>query len=53
MVGVARRSWARNPNAMAASREYNNLYPESDHITLPFVVEEDVLSGLTKDGTMK
>ena len=53
MVGVARRSWARNPNAMAASREYNNLYPESDHITLPFVVDEDVLSGLTKDGTMK
>lgn len=39
--GVARRAWARNPNAMETSREVNRNYPDAYHITLPYTVEED------------
>ena len=39
--GVARRAWARNPNAMEVSREVNRNYPDSYHITLPYSVEEE------------
>ncbi|MBQ6622611.1 MAG: urocanate hydratase [Mogibacterium sp.] len=43
MVGVARRNWARNENAMAVSAEYNQLYAGSDHITLPYIAEDSVI----------
>jgi len=46
MVGVARRNWARNDNAMATSREYNALYPGSDHITIPHPLDDSLLEGL-------
>ena len=40
MVGVARRSWARNENAMAVAAEYNEMNAGKDHITLPYVADE-------------
>ena len=43
MVGVARRSWARNENAMGVAAEYNEMNPGSDHITLPYVADEDMI----------
>ena len=46
MVGVARRNWARNENAMATSREYNQLYPGSDYITIPHDMDDGLLEGL-------
>ena len=46
MVGVARRSWARNGNAVSTSREYNGLFPGSNHITLPHEADLDALKGL-------
>ncbi len=37
MGGVARRSWARNPNAMTVAHEYNQTNTNGDHLTLaPF-----------------
>jgi urocanate hydratase len=39
MVGVARRSWARNENAMGVAAEYNETNPGTDHITLPYVAD--------------
>ena len=39
--GVARRAWARNPNAMEVSREVNRNYPGDYHITLPYTVDGD------------
>ena len=39
--GVARRAWARNPNAMETSREVNRNYEGSYHITLPYTVDEE------------
>ncbi len=41
MVGVARRSWARNENAMSTVVEYNEMYNGQDHITLPYEAEND------------
>ena len=43
MVGVARRSWARNENAIETAAEYNRLYAATDHITLPYVAEDEVV----------
>lgn len=41
MVGVSRRAWARNENAVSTAIEYNEMYKEQDHITLPYVAEND------------
>ena len=40
MGGVARRAWARNENAVETCIEYNR-YGDENHITLPFVVEDE------------
>ena len=40
MVGVARRAWARNENALTTAAEYNLLQQGQDHITLPFIADE-------------
>ena len=43
MGGVARRAWARNPNAMATVKEFNTSHVESYHITEPYLVEEAII----------
>ena len=43
MVGVVRRSWARNENAMAVAAEYNEMNAGTDHITLPYVADEAMI----------
>lgn len=40
MGGVARRAWARNPNAIETAMEFNTTHRETDHITLPFAVDD-------------
>ncbi len=53
MVGVSRRNWARNENAISTSIEYNEIYSGSDHITIPYVAEENLVSGLVEDAFKK
>ena len=52
MVGVARRSWARNEHAMTTAAEYNKMYAGQDHITMPYVADdaivEDAVKGMKK-----
>ncbi len=43
MVGVARRAWARNSNAMETAAAFNRTYAGTDCVTLPYVVNDDVL----------
>lgn len=43
MGGVARRAWARNENSLTTSIEYNNKNKETDHITLPYLVDEKLI----------
>lgn len=48
MGGVARRSWARNTNAITTSIEYNNINKGTDHITIPYIADENLVKGLVK-----
>ncbi|MEG1801205.1 MAG: urocanate hydratase, partial [Oscillospiraceae bacterium] len=43
MGGVARRNWARNEHAIETSIEYNKLNPTTDHITIPYLADEDLI----------
>ena len=43
MVGVSRRSWARNANAMETVIAYNKQFQSTDHITLPYVAEDNIV----------
>lgn len=47
MAGVARRSWARNENALATAIEYNNFSSEN-HITLPYLTDEKYIADLVE-----
>lgn len=49
MSGVARRAWARNENSITTSIEYNKMCEGKDHITLPYIVDEDLVSNLVKN----
>ncbi len=40
MGGVARRNWARNPNAMEVAMAYNRDNTNGDQITIPFRTDE-------------
>ncbi|MEI8216774.1 MAG: urocanate hydratase [Eubacteriales bacterium] len=43
MGGVARRAWARNPNAVATCVDYNSKMSGKDHITLPYFVDDKLI----------
>ena len=53
MVGVARRSWARNENSIETCIEFNENHKETDHITLPFVADDELVSKLVKENYKK
>jgi len=44
MGGVARRSWARNPNAMSVVSEFNRSHADEYRITEPYLVDERLLA---------
>ena len=46
MGGVARRAWARNENSIETSIKYNELRQGADHITLPFIPDENLIRDL-------
>ncbi len=39
MVGVSRRAWACNENALSTAAEYNRMREGTDHITLPYLAD--------------
>jgi len=48
MGGVARRSWARNPNAMSTSETFNQTHGEQGYqITLPYLVDDEIIQKAT------
>ena len=46
MGGVARRAWARNPNSIETCMEFNSDNEGTDHITLPYIVDDDLINRL-------
>ncbi len=45
MGGVARRSWARNDNAVEVAMAYNKNNDNCDQITIPFQADEEMVGG--------
>jgi urocanate hydratase len=44
LVGVARRSWARNDGAMEVARSVNEKSEENYHITLPYIPDDELVA---------
>ncbi|RQD71851.1 MAG: urocanate hydratase [Tindallia sp. MSAO_Bac2] len=49
MGGVARRAWATNENALTTSMEYNELNKGQDHITLPYLADDELVKKLVAE----
>lgn len=49
MVGVSRRSWARNEHSIETCVEYNTVRAGKDHLTLPYVVDQKLIEKYLKD----
>ena len=43
MVGVSRRSWARNEHSIATVAEYNKKFAGSDAITMPYIADDELI----------
>ncbi len=48
MGGVARRAWARNENALAVCRAYNEQFSDTDAITLPYLADDALIQRVTE-----
>ena len=48
MIGVSRRAWATNENALTTVAEYNKMYEGQDHITLPYIADRDMVAAALK-----
>lgn len=46
MGGVARRCWARNENSIDTCVEYNHMRKGKDHITIPYIPNEEMIKNL-------
>jgi urocanate hydratase len=53
MIGVSRRSWARNEHAMETAIEYNKKFSTTDHITLPYVADDSLVKEALKNAENK
>ena len=51
MGGVARRAWARNQNSIETCMEYNELHKDTDHITIPYVANSELVERLVEEKT--
>ncbi len=49
MGGVARRNWARNENAVSTVRDWNEKHRGEGHITMPFMVADDLVEKSVKE----
>lgn len=49
MGGVARRAWARNENSISTCIEYNSKFKDTDHITIPYVANNEMVKKLVEE----
>jgi len=49
MVGVSRRSWARNQHSIETTIEYNKKFAGEDHITIPYVADDGLIEKTIKE----
>ncbi|AKI97975.1 urocanate hydratase [Kosmotoga pacifica] len=48
MSGVARRAWARNEHSIETAIEYNKKNVGEDHVTLPYLVDDNLIDRLVE-----
>ncbi|KRT34448.1 urocanate hydratase [Acetomicrobium hydrogeniformans ATCC BAA-1850] len=53
LVGVARRSWARNDGAMEVARSVNEKSKENYHITLPYIPNDTLVANTVAEALKK
>ncbi len=53
MGGVARRSWARNPNALSTCEAFNVSHGADYHITLPYIPKEELIKQVVNNKLIK
>jgi urocanate hydratase len=51
--GVARRSWARNKHAVEIAIKHNKENKSGDHITIPYLVNEDLIKKVISQKDLK
>lgn len=49
MIGVSRRSWARCEHSIETAALYNQNHKGCDHITLPYLVRDDLIEKVYKN----
>ena len=49
MGGVARRAWARNPNSIETSKEFNEIHKGTDYITIPYLADKNLVDRLVDE----
>ena len=49
MVGVSRRAWACNENALTTAAEYNRMREGTDHITLPYLADGAIVEAALRE----
>ncbi len=49
MGGVARRNWARNPNAVSVAKAFNKENLNGDQITIPYLADGEMVSSAVDD----
>ncbi|MDD4780915.1 MAG: urocanate hydratase [Tissierellia bacterium] len=50
MVGVSRRSWARNEHSIETTIDYNKQFEGKDHITIPYLADDDLIDSVIRNG---
>lgn len=53
MVGVSRRSWARNEHSIETAAEYNQMRKGSDVITLPYIADSALIEKAYQNAVKK
>jgi urocanate hydratase len=53
LVGVARRSWARNNGAIEVARSVNEKSKENYHITLPYIPDDTLVANTVAEALKK
>ena len=49
MIGVSRRSWSRCENSVETVAEYNKVTNGNNHITIPYVADDEMIAKLCKE----
>ncbi len=49
MIGVSRRSWSRCEHSIETVAEYNKMRQFTDHITMPYIADDELIEKVCKD----